>query len=398
MRTVKAAVEWDKDRAYFFEGSEYARFDIPKDCASKAYPAKIAGNWSGLWKENIDAAINWGNGKLYFFKGPQYIRYDTSADRADDGYPGPIAANWEGIWDDGINAAVNWGNGKVYFFKGDEYIRYDTAADRADSGYPRKIAGNWPGLWKSDFDAAVNWGNGKVYFFKGSEYIRYDIAARRADPGYPTEIATNWRGLLKLRTRSRYSVDVEILPVGSKAAVTGYRPYKRERNNDWIGLYKDRFPANPNSQYVRWAWARDSPFLTDQSWNRRLRAAYIARDAVKDDWVYLARVAAGGDTFENHYMTVSVTNRDGFIEIDGHDTGAVGPEDWIGVYWLGQWWKHALKYPQLPRDPNSSYKTWQWVSKTPYKTDIKYAAKDWGVAYVFKDAHGCWKYGPWVVS
>jgi len=177
-------------KAYFFEGSEYVRYDQETFQQDPGYPRPIA-DWPELFESDIDAATNWGSsGKVFFFKGSEYIGYELQSDTADD--PMPIEGNWKGVWDSDIDAAVDWGNGKIYLFKGSEYIRYDIANDKADDGYPRPIEGNWDGLWSEGIDAAVNWGNGKAYFFRGDEYLSYDIAAESVDSGYPRNIASGW--------------------------------------------------------------------------------------------------------------------------------------------------------------------------------------------------------------
>lgn len=192
---------WPNGKAYFFEGSQYVRYDAKADKADQGYPAPIAGNWPGFppaFQEGVDAEVVWSHQKVYFFKGAQYLRYDIAADRVDAGYPLPIAGHWPGLWTDNIDAGVVWPNGKAYFFRGSQYIRYDIAKDKADPGYPADIKDGWPGFpssFAAGIDDAVVWNNGKAYFFKGSEYIRYDIAADKTDPGYPQPIAGNWRGL-----------------------------------------------------------------------------------------------------------------------------------------------------------------------------------------------------------
>ncbi|MEN3333528.1 MAG: hypothetical protein V7641_2893 [Blastocatellia bacterium] len=192
---------WPNGKAYFFEGSQYVRYDAKADKADQGYPVPIAGNWPGFppaFQEGVDAEVVWNRQKVYFFKGDQYLRYDIAADRVDPGYPLPIAGHWPGLWTDHIDAGVVWPNGKAYFFRGSQYIRYDIAKDKADPGYPADIKGGWPGFpssFAAGVDDAVVWNNGKAYFFKGSEYIRYDIAADKTDPGYPQPIAENWRGL-----------------------------------------------------------------------------------------------------------------------------------------------------------------------------------------------------------
>jgi hypothetical protein len=187
----------DKNKAYFFSGDRYIRYDKLADKADDGYPAQIKANWPNLPFDQIDAVVNWGDGKAYFFSGNLYARYDLKKDRADEGYPAPIG-NWRGLTFDSVDSVVNWGNGKAYFFKGDQYVRYDIKNDRADEGYPQPIkGGNWQGLTFDSVDAVVNWGNGKVFFFKGDLYTRYDIKADKADPGYPRRIdARNWPGLV----------------------------------------------------------------------------------------------------------------------------------------------------------------------------------------------------------
>ena len=196
---VGAYVLWGGGKAYFFKGKNYLRYDIVADKVDPGYPRPIAGNWPGMWADNIDAAVCWpGNGKAYFFKGSQYLRYDIAADKTDAGYPKPMAGNWPGFpttFSNKVDAFVLWGGGKAYFFKGKQYLRYDVVADHVDPGYPRPIAGNWPGMWPEKIDAAICWpGNGKAYFFKGDQYLRYDIAGDKTDAGYPRPIAGNWPG------------------------------------------------------------------------------------------------------------------------------------------------------------------------------------------------------------
>jgi hypothetical protein len=79
----------------------------------------------------VDAIVlfNW---KAYFFEGSQYVRYDQETFQQDPGYPRPIAGNWPGLWETDIDAATNWGSGgKAFFFKGSEYIGYDLQTDTA---------------------------------------------------------------------------------------------------------------------------------------------------------------------------------------------------------------------------------------------------------------------------
>ncbi|MGJ5751252.1 hemopexin [Streptomyces puniciscabiei] len=135
-----AFVWWGAGKAYAFTGGTYVRYDEPGDRADPDYlppnpPFTVAGNWTGLpadWQSGFDTAVNWGTGKLYFFKGDGYLRYDITADRADDGYPRPIAGNWNGLFAQDLTAALYSGGRYAYFFRGDDYQRYDVDADAVD--------------------------------------------------------------------------------------------------------------------------------------------------------------------------------------------------------------------------------------------------------------------------
>ena len=86
-------------------------------------------------------SLGWNDEKAYFFSGGQYVRWDVASDTVDVGYPQPISFGWTGIFADGIDAAAVWNNGKAYFFRGAEYSAYDIEADVIVDGYPRRIAG-----------------------------------------------------------------------------------------------------------------------------------------------------------------------------------------------------------------------------------------------------------------
>jgi hypothetical protein len=180
-------------KAYFFLGPNYIRYDTIDDAVDPNYPRALPGGWINLPFASIDAGVNWGNGQIYFFSGNRYARVTLANNNTmDAGYPLDIAGHWPGLTFATIDAAVNLGNGKVFFFLADEYVSYDIAADHVDPGFPRKIAPDWPGLFPPGIDAAVNWGNGKAYFFAGSQYVRFDIATNRVDDGYPLATASQW--------------------------------------------------------------------------------------------------------------------------------------------------------------------------------------------------------------
>ena len=105
--SINAGVVWPNGKAYFFRGSQYMRYDIATDRVDPGYPRPIQNNWPGFpasFAAGVDAAVVWNADKAYFFKGNQYIRYDIPSDRVDPGYPAPIQGNWPGLWADGIDA------------------------------------------------------------------------------------------------------------------------------------------------------------------------------------------------------------------------------------------------------------------------------------------------------
>jgi len=201
--TFDAAVKIN-DEVYFFRKNEYLKYDIASNGVDPGYPLPISdptSNWDGFpsdWTE-IDDAVQINN-KVYFFNGSEYLKYDIASHEVDPGYPLPISY-WVGFpsdWTE-IDAAVNIDN-KVYFFRKNQYLKYDIASQRVDPGYPLPISywSGFPSDW-TEIDAAVNFGNGKIYFFRKKEYLRYDIASQKVDviPGfpYPARIAVNWKGV-----------------------------------------------------------------------------------------------------------------------------------------------------------------------------------------------------------
>ncbi len=200
---ISATVMYDAERAYFFKGDEYIRYSVSENRVPEGYPQKIQGNWHN-WPSNfvdIDAAVMYDAERAYFFKGDEYIRYNVGENRVPDGYPQKIQGNWHN-WPSNfvdIDAAVMYDAERAYFFKGDEYIRYNVGENRVPDGYPQKIQGNWHN-WPSHFvniDAAVMYNAESAYFFKGDEYIRYSVSENRVPDGYPKKIQGDWHGFVR---------------------------------------------------------------------------------------------------------------------------------------------------------------------------------------------------------
>ncbi|HZN80931.1 MAG TPA: hemopexin repeat-containing protein [Mycobacterium sp.] len=214
---------WNDEKAYFFSGGQYVRWDVASDTVDVGYPRPISSGWIGIFPDGIDAAAVWNNGKAYFFRGAEYSAYDIAADVVVDGYPRTIAENWPGVFPEGVDAVIVWGNGKAYFFRGDEYLSYDMAADTVDDGYPRPIRDGWVQPFDTGIDSAVVWNNGKAYFFRGDEYVRYDVATEMADEGYPQPISLGWPGARGERANpSRTSPTPHASEHGVHASVRDY--------------------------------------------------------------------------------------------------------------------------------------------------------------------------------
>lgn len=185
----------DGDRAYFFTGDRYVRYNVADDAVDPGYPKPIAGNWPGLFASGIDAAVSWTNGTTYFFRGSEYVRFSWADSRVDDGYPMRIADGWPGIFTSDIDAALMWSNGQAYFFRGGEYVKYDPATDTVAEGYPRAITDGWTGVFDSGIETALLWPSGNGYFFHGAEYVRYEPGTNQVVDGYPRPILGDWPGL-----------------------------------------------------------------------------------------------------------------------------------------------------------------------------------------------------------
>ncbi len=111
-RDIDAAVNWGNGKAYFFKGAQYVRYDIASDAVDVG-PTDIARFWPALpeaFQRDLDAVVHWGNERAYFFKGRRYLRYDTRNDLVDVG-PTEISRFWPSLPPDfqhGLDAVVNW--------------------------------------------------------------------------------------------------------------------------------------------------------------------------------------------------------------------------------------------------------------------------------------------------
>jgi hypothetical protein len=193
----KGAIVWPNNKIFFFNGTQYTRYDVANDRADSGYPLPIAGNWGNwpaAWNDGVDAAVLWNNSTAYLFHGSQTLAYDVVNDVA---IGGPVAIgsswhNWPATWTS-VDAVVRWTNGKIFFFRGSQYLRYDIATDKVDQA-PQAITGHWAaGLFSSNIDYAFVHPNGFAYFFKGTQYQRYNIATDTIEATQP--IVGVWSGV-----------------------------------------------------------------------------------------------------------------------------------------------------------------------------------------------------------
>jgi matrix metalloproteinase-14 (membrane-inserted) len=71
-----ATLFWGHNRQlYLFRGSLYWKFNFDKGSVESGYPKYISKRWVGV-PGNLTAAVTWINDKAYFFKGGNYYRFD----------------------------------------------------------------------------------------------------------------------------------------------------------------------------------------------------------------------------------------------------------------------------------------------------------------------------------
>lgn len=194
-----------QNKGWFFKGGQYYRYDFKDDKADLGFP-RATSAWDPVLAGGFDAAINGQaayDGKLYFFQGSQYYRYDWQSDARDLGAQPLTGWGLSGDFAAGVDAALDGIGvyaGKTYFFKKDQYVRYDWRQDRIDVG-PRSItAWGLTGDFATGIDAVVNGQDAyanNAYFFKGDRYVRYDWVHDRIDWG-PVPVIRYWQGLGEL--------------------------------------------------------------------------------------------------------------------------------------------------------------------------------------------------------
>jgi hypothetical protein len=84
-------------KTYFFKDDVYVAYNWQTD-STEGTKSLAAWNLPGDLATGVSAALNGGGDFTdfaYFFKGSQYARYQWSTDSASPGYPKPVAGNWK---------------------------------------------------------------------------------------------------------------------------------------------------------------------------------------------------------------------------------------------------------------------------------------------------------------
>lgn len=192
---VDAGFCWGNGKCYLFSGDQYLRYDVDTDVIDGDYPKFVDDQawpeWPGAWSDGFDAAFRWDADKAYFFRGDEYLRYNLVDDMVDPDYPKLVDneswPEWPGAWSGGFDAGLRWDADKAYFFRGDEYLRYNLVDDMVDPGYPKPVNDDswpgWPSSWNGGIDAILSIDADRAIFFKDSEYLVYDLIDDRVVRG-----------------------------------------------------------------------------------------------------------------------------------------------------------------------------------------------------------------------
>ncbi|MEU9339381.1 hemopexin repeat-containing protein [Streptomyces sp. NPDC048290] len=197
------------DQIWFFHDDWYLRYDAANDTITKR-PTLLTDGWPGLasvagFNQWIDAALpmpaqEGQPNQAWFFHGHTYLRYDLDNDTIKVN-PTPIEDGWPGLKSVGFDrvdvaTAVSGNPHEAWFFKDDQYVRYDLRTDKVLNGGAKPIAEGWPPLGNTGFaygiDTAIGAGGDDVWFFKGNAYVRYNVDSDVLVVG-PKAIVEGWK-------------------------------------------------------------------------------------------------------------------------------------------------------------------------------------------------------------
>src|SRR5574337_607774 len=165
----------------------------------------------------IDAALRWDDETVFFFNGMDCLKYNLMTKSVVSGYPKKILFEWRGIWPSDLSEAIRM-DSKVFFFRKTQCISYDVQLGKADTGYPKPIADEWRGVSDS-VDGAEYLGQDKILFLRGDQVIRYDVQHRHADAGYPIDVQAYVQGYSSTNTATDFNTDMRIIHDYVSAAI-----------------------------------------------------------------------------------------------------------------------------------------------------------------------------------
>lgn len=160
---VKAAVRFPNGEVHLFDRRHFKTLKTDGSVTDIARTANHPTLWKGFpqkFQERIDAAfvLPYDN-KAYFFSGNEYIRYDIGMNQVDADYPQKISDGFLGLPDrfyQVINSAVLLPNtDNVLLFRNAtscednfEYVRYDMGTRKMLSDYPKTFEEGFPGVFQ----------------------------------------------------------------------------------------------------------------------------------------------------------------------------------------------------------------------------------------------------------
>jgi len=165
---LDAVHQWPGDRSYFYQGSDYIRFDSAIGEADDGYPLDIATYWPGVGVP-VDAAALMNDEAVTFFAGGDVVVYSV-IDDAPVGSPMSLDSAFPGVGIESIEAAALYGD-TLSLFRGGELTRFDMVS-LAVSTEPLDSA--LPGIWADGVDAALQEGT-QLHLFRGEEFRTFDL-------------------------------------------------------------------------------------------------------------------------------------------------------------------------------------------------------------------------------
>ncbi|XP_036382065.1 matrix metalloproteinase-21-like [Megalops cyprinoides] len=144
---------------YFLRGDRYWLYDNRQGRPRRGDPRSLEQGWRGLPTGGVDAYLHiWTTDidRAYFFKGTQYWRYNRDADQTfiKDGeaerYPQCISEGFPGIAGPLDTAVFLQQRRLIYFFKGHQVWAYNVSRQLTLEGFPKSLEDVFPALVPND--------------------------------------------------------------------------------------------------------------------------------------------------------------------------------------------------------------------------------------------------------